>query len=476
MNKCFKISKFAVLALAASTLVNTTAFGHGYVESPKARQVFCEEQGGYWWPADGSGIPNLACRAAFLDDGYVPFTQSIEFAINITDFFNQQAVEAAIPAGTLCGGGSPQKDGIDIPSPHWQKTNVVPDANGNISVEFLATAPHNPSFWKFYLTNPGFNPATDQLTWDNISLVQEIGNIPFITKSDGRRFYVMDVAIPAGRTGEAVLFTRWQRDDVAGEGFYNCSDIVIGGDVTPPDWVPVGFFLRQTDQASAGDSVRVRLFSGTGSELIDQTLQITAANENSWQVELASSLNQNYPELVQIGVEQASGDIVFDSQNLVQNQVFTTSSDYAYNLSVSQGTGNQAPVVEPVADVSLQAGESVRFSITANDADNDPLTYSWSIPAPLLSTSNGAEVVITAPANSTTQQLNASVTVSDGTDDVTVAFKVDISDTQLPKWNADTIYVRDDKVTHKGKSYRARWWTRGDEPGTPSDSNPWEAL
>ena len=167
--------KQKLTAAALSLFVTGTAFSHGYMESPKARQAICKEQGGYWWPADGTGIPNLACRAAFLDDGHLPFTQANEFSINIANFNDQSAVETAIPAGTLCAGGSAQKDGIDIPSADWQATTVTPDSAGNITVEFFATAPHDPSFWRFYLTNPGFNPATDNLTWNNISLIDSKG-------------------------------------------------------------------------------------------------------------------------------------------------------------------------------------------------------------------------------------------------------------------------------------------------------------
>jgi chitin-binding protein len=97
----------------------------------------------------------------------------------------------------------------------------VPNANGDIQIRYLASTPHNPSFWQFYITKPSFNSATDVLTWQDLQLVQEHDNIEVVKDPDGKRYYEMSVAIPQDRSGEAILYSRWQRNDVVGEGFYN---------------------------------------------------------------------------------------------------------------------------------------------------------------------------------------------------------------------------------------------------------------
>ncbi|HEV7688357.1 MAG TPA: carbohydrate-binding protein, partial [Acidimicrobiia bacterium] len=48
-----------------------------------------------------------------------------------------------------------------------------------------------------------------------------------------------------------------------------------------------------------------------------------------------------------------------------------------------------------------------------------------------------------------------------------------------PEWNQDKVYDKGDRVQFKGAGYRAKWWTRGDEPGADVDNiwdTPWEAL
>lgn len=42
-------------------------------------------------------------------------------------------------------------------------------------------------------------------------------------------------------------------------------------------------------------------------------------------------------------------------------------------------------------------------------------------------------------------------------------------------WDASTVYLLGDRVTHLGNTYQAKWWTQGDEPGT-QQWGPWELI
>lgn len=42
-------------------------------------------------------------------------------------------------------------------------------------------------------------------------------------------------------------------------------------------------------------------------------------------------------------------------------------------------------------------------------------------------------------------------------------------------WDASTVYLLGDRVTHLGNTYQAKWWTQGDEPGT-QQWEPWELI
>ncbi len=140
--KPISLTSFVLVGLTVSNQVNA----HGFMDNPKARQAICQEQGGYWWPEDGSNIPNLACRAAYLESGHVQFIQEHEFSVNTADYTDQNAIEVNIPDGTLCAAGSHDKRGMNLASADWQRSEVIPNANGNIKVRFRATTPHHPKF------------------------------------------------------------------------------------------------------------------------------------------------------------------------------------------------------------------------------------------------------------------------------------------------------------------------------------------
>lgn len=485
-----KLNTLSLSAIASTVLLSIAPAhvnAHGYMDSPKARQAFCQADGGYWWPKDGSGIPNLACRAAYLESGTVQFVQEIEFSVNTPDYLNQAAVEAKVPNGLLCAGGDNAKRGMDLPSPHFQRSDVVPNANGDIQIRYLASTPHNPSFWQFYITKPSFNSATDVLTWQDLQLVQEHDNIEVVKDPDGKRYYEMNVAIPQGRSGEAILYSRWQRNDVVGEGFYNCSDINIVNDAGPTDpnsWTSVGYFVRQGQNAIAGDTVWARLFDETGQEVINQQLKINADNQANWQQALAEQLNLDYAHLVQVGVQNQAGDIAFDATDVLINQVYSSDANYTYALSVQNAPTNTAPIVHTPDNLVVDENTTTAIHLHAFDDEQTELTYSWTVPAPLSFTGSGANINLTTAEVSANTDYTIAVSVSDGqlstqtsfsvtVNDVSVVDPIDPVDPTIPEWDSTQTYQANDKARFANVIYTAKWWNKGQQPDS---SSAWESA
>ncbi|TQF67612.1 lytic polysaccharide monooxygenase [Pseudoalteromonas luteoviolacea] len=460
---------------------------HGYMDFPKARQAICQEQGGFWWPKDGSKIPNAACRAAYVKSEHVQFIQKHEFATNTADFHNQAAVEANIPDGTLCGAGDNQKAGMNIPSKDWQKTEITPNADGKVKIRYRATTPHNPSFWQFYLTKPGVEFKQNSLAWRDLELVQEHGNIPFFMAPDGKRYYEMEIAIPDKFSGDAILYSRWQRDDVVGEGFYNCSDVTIVRNTdptpTPETWYPVGYFVKQGQDAKAGDTVWVRVFNGNGNEIIQEKLDITDANVSRWQFLFASRLNEQYTETVRIGVKDTQGNIVFDPNAISSNQVFLSERANSYNLTVISKPKNTAPTVHTPAPITMDEGQSKHLHVHAFDDEQSELEFDWHLPNALTFSGTGSTITITAPQVDADARFDGKVTVSDGSLSKTVPLIINVKNIETDPgtpdkpsddtWEPSKVYTAGDIVVYQGKSYRAKWWVRGQ---TPTSSNAWELV
>jgi predicted carbohydrate-binding protein with CBM5 and CBM33 domain len=332
--------------------ISLQASSHGYVDYPKARQQICKDDGGYWWPADGSGIPNSACRAAYQQSGGYMLTQHHEFSANVADYRNMAAVQAVVTDGSLCAGGDSRKSGMDIPSTDWQRTSINLTQSNEITLRFRATTPHNPSFWQIYISKPGFDSARETLSWNQLQLIHQQNDV-----SAEAGYYNLNVQLAADRNGPALLYTRWQRVDVVGEGFYNCSDIelVNGSSDTPPAlWFDKGAFVNLQTLAEVGGYAQLRLFDADGQELIDESWQITNANIGNalWATELAAQVNTQYSNLLQIGV--LSGDSVAFSSDLATNRAYVRESSNFYNLDLrpADSGGSNPPGNCPGYDLS----------------------------------------------------------------------------------------------------------------------------
>ncbi|MGL6000852.1 MAG: lytic polysaccharide monooxygenase [Plesiomonas sp.] len=468
-----KGTAFSTLSLALLLATPSLTFAHGYMEFPAARQEFCDKDGGYWDSQNGSTIPNLACRQAYLQSSWYPFVQKPEFSKLVSNYNDLNAVKAAIPDGRLCSAGDDKKAGIDQPSPDWKKTAIDLSKGGKTTLRFMAATPHNPSFWQIFLTKQGFDSATQKLNWADLELIASFNDLP-VTVIDGKKYYQMDVQLPTGRTGDAVLYTRWQRVDPAGEGFYNCSDLSFGGGsaVVAP-WLNKGSFIKAGQDAKSGETVWFRIFDASGKEVVTETLTLTSSNETEsvWGQQLATKVNSTYASIVQVGVLDNTDKVIYSSGDLYTNQIFVKNKDYTYQLDIR--AANTAPVVTAPASVSVASGQSVSFDVSATDANGDKLTFSASA-GTVVSTTNKATITYQAPVSAQDQSVTINVTVSDGVNKVVQPVIVNIKGTGTPlpttpkAWDVSSIYQANDLVSYNGVQYKAQWWTKGETPGSSS--------
>ncbi|MGF1701145.1 glycosyl hydrolase family 18 protein [Photobacterium makurazakiensis] len=153
----------------------------------------------------------------------------------------------------------------------------------------------------------------------------------------------------------------------------------------------------------------------------------------------------------------------------------SVSGNVVVNVTGTGVVGNTAPVLTAPASTSVNSGQSVVISVSADDADSDVLTYTASS-GNVAVTAMGADITYTAPTVTTDTVIDLVVTVSDGlaADSATIAVTV-VADTTggNTTWDADTIYNTGDTVVFDGVQYTAKWWTKGEQPGT---SSAWEAF
>lgn len=487
---------FVKLALAATLLVPALVWGHGAVDMPISRQVFCYKDPGFWSNPNDPG-----CKALNAASGTYPGQQWNEVAKLVSNYESQSAIEQAVPDGTLCAAGDPKKAGLNLAQPNWHKTPVIP-VNGTMKVRLIGTAPHVPSFVRIYLSKPGFNVATSALKWSDLDLVHSErmtearkGSMdPPGVISGTSGYFEFQVNIPAGRKGDAVLFTRWQREDPAGEGFYNCSDITLGGAGEPAPWPDLGQFISPAipPALKVGDTVHFRVLgdSKSASELVDIKLLITASNVNAniWGKQIADKVNS---AIAKIGKRQGS-NVVFDPNDSTANNVFVVSDGYSFALSIIPG-GGETPVnpTPPTARISapdtVKSGQTIEFNGAGSTGHNGPLGYKWTV-----SGMTGADAAATfrgvAPnvANPTQSIARLTVTDKDNNKTAYVDHRFVITPAEdggggdYPAYVPGTAYKAGDKVSNRGGVYQCKpfpasgWCSQSPPHYAPGAGSHWQ--
>ncbi|MEZ9198332.1 lytic polysaccharide monooxygenase [Shewanella sp. 10N.286.54.B9] len=501
MNKSlFNIAVTSALLIFSSSQVQA----HGWSEYPEARQQTCFKEGGVW----SGNPPSAGCAQAKAISGSYPFVQRNEFSINITDYNNIQTVRNAIPDGTLCYANDPQKKGMGAASEGWTRSKVQA---GTFEYVFNATAPHNPSFWQFYLTKPSAD-LSKALAWGDLELIQEEGNVAVVAGK-----YRMDVTIPTDRVGNAILFVRWQRIDPVGEGFYNCSDIeIVNDDVTQPPvdptpepsepylvagsrFIPASISL---DSVAIGDKVHYKVFNKNGEEHSSFSLGITSENQNDWDRLLASQVNgwyeANHQGNVFIGRWHEEMKHYMYFKNDLHGNNFN-SKDARASAEFSITTDDTSPVVaaispkvlKPLNSASVMHGDYV--VLQHGESKGEVTSVQWlqtsGVPVQTTLGSNDELIIETAKLANVRHELSFKLVVSnnDATDEEVYSFVVEPDSTgpvdPLPPvepekpgtnaWSTASIYIVGDVVTHNGKTWTAQWWTQGEEPGTTGEWGVW---
>ena len=215
------------------------AFGHGTVVHPISR-VYRVYQ------SNPENPDFERARAAVAIDGTCSYYSWNELSQNIPE-----AVEAGLPPGfdyspwvgdgELASGGRVDPAefprtyaGLDQVGSQWPATPV--NAGETIEVDFLATAPHDPSVWDVWLTTADWDPET-ALNW---AQMEHLGR-PSVRFS--KSHYYFDLRIPPDRSGRHVLWVSWQRDDPVGEVFFSTSDLLVSSADGP------AFFVRSDSNA-----------------------------------------------------------------------------------------------------------------------------------------------------------------------------------------------------------------------------------
>ncbi|MET9493678.1 lytic polysaccharide monooxygenase [Streptomyces sp. NPDC006552] len=209
-------------ALGLTLLGQDRAQAHGVAMMPGSRTYLCSLDART--PTGGLDPTNPACRDALDRSGSSALYNW--FAVLDSNAGGRGA--GYVPDGTLCSAGnrSPYDfAAYNAARADWPRTHLTSGVTQQ--VQYSNWAAH-PGDFRVYLTKPGWSP-TSELGWDDVDLIQTVTNPQQqgSAGTDGGHYY-WDLKLPAGRSGDAVVFIQWVRSD-SQENFFSCSDVVFDG-------------------------------------------------------------------------------------------------------------------------------------------------------------------------------------------------------------------------------------------------------
>ena len=260
----------------------------------------------------------------------------------------------------------------------------------------------------------------------------------------------------------------WEIDADNGD-ILNAMHDGLGGVVAPPSNKKPVVSVSSSVSVNSGESITV---TASATDADNDSLSF------SWSADSALVVSgQNTSSLV-ITAPTVTADTQYVATVAVSDGQATVNRDVVNVIAPTSGGGNTAPSVNAIANVSVEEGASASVAVDAKDAQNDALTYTWTVPVGLTLVGSGANVSIEAGAVDTDTNFTVSVAVSDGELTTTQSFSVtvtngDITTPPTGDWDTSVAYVGGDVVTYNGVEYKAKWWTQGERPDL---GGAWEAT
>jgi lytic cellulose monooxygenase (C4-dehydrogenating) len=223
-----KLSLVGIVVAIASAFVvllpTLPAFGHGTAITPPSRHFDCWDRWGDDFQNPDMETEDPMCWQAWQAD--------VNAMWNWNGLYREQVGgdhEGAIPDGSLCSGGHTadgRYDAMDVPG-EWVATEV----DNNFTFVNVDAASHGADYYRIYVTEQGFDPTTQPLTWGDLELVEETGSYAPGEGEPNPEFGGVNVSIPVsapGRSGRHIVYMIWQASHFD-QSFYSCSDVIFPG-------------------------------------------------------------------------------------------------------------------------------------------------------------------------------------------------------------------------------------------------------
>lgn len=234
---------------------------------------------------------------------------------------------------------------------------------------------------------------------------------------------------------------------------------------------------------AAGQAYNEQFIKDYGSFVHGQTPPVTSGEPVLSGVNDTRVLHKSHfnPMTGVSATDQEDGDLT--NHIHVEGHVDTrTVGSYALTYHVADSDGNNVsevrsvevysakPVLQGVSNskITLDSPFDIMAGVSAYDEEDGNLTDSIEVTGYVDSGVAGEYQLtyrVTDSAHQTTTAKRDITVLADDTGEICES-----------NWHASTTYVEGDRVSHDGQTWRAGWWTRGEEPGTTGEYGVWRTA
>ncbi|RBW64704.1 chitinase [Vibrionales bacterium C3R12] len=313
----------------------------------------------------------------------------------------------------------------------------------------------------------------------------EVAEAPYVWNRSSGKLITFDDARSVKAKGAYVrdlglagLFS-WEIDADNGDILNAMHEGLAGGSTIPHNKKPIAD--AGIDQTLIGP-ITVTL-DGSLSKDMDGTIRTYEWKQISGETVTLTDANQAKAKFAIDEVSQQQR-LVF-TLTVTDNEGATAIDEIVVTVNPKNTTPiNTPPEAKILAPASVNAGDSVIIDASASsDADQDVLSFTWTIPPSINATVQGDKVILTAAEYAQDTPLNFTVNVSDGVASSSASVSVivlkkitDGGDTCTNLWDSSAIYTGGNQVTHDAKTWEAKWWTTGENPSQSGKWGVWKLI
>ncbi|WP_347177477.1 lytic polysaccharide monooxygenase [Glycomyces sp. L485] len=300
------------------------ASGHGTATSPPSRHYSCWERWGDDFQNPDMAQEDPMCWQAWQDNPNAMWNWN-----GLLREGMQGQHESRIPDGQLCSGGQAESgryNSLDAVGA-WHTTPL----NNDFTLHYEDVATHGGDYYWVYVTEQGFDAASEPLGWGDLERVVTTG-----VYEPGE---TVDIPVSApGRTGRHIVYVVWQASHLD-QTFYSCSDVWFGpgGPTDPPTDDPTSgeptddpTSDEPTDPGTPGGELGCSATATVNSWGSGATVQVTVSNSGTQTVD-DWTLHWSWPSNSDVAVTN-----IWNAEHSRSGGV-ETAEPVGYNQSIASG-------------------------------------------------------------------------------------------------------------------------------------------